>query len=221
MMRHYVRWRVFSGIWSFVLVGCTGTPASVAIAPSASPVSSDATIPVARYAVVATPGTPVPAGCRPDAVSRVVDGFIDAFNRGDQAQLGRFFGPRFLFYAVNDRDAQGGNRSFVAYAPSQRGSIVPDDRVTAVPQTDLLAYFADRHLHHERLALQTFGGSYAATTTVINFGMRLVRTADDLPAGLGGPGHLAGSKGGMDCTDGTFIGMTMWEKSGDPADPSA
>jgi hypothetical protein len=57
-----------------------------------------------------------------------------------------------------------------------------------------LPLLAARH-GHGSVSLQVADGSYESLRNIFNFGLRLVRTADDIPPGLGGPDHAAGAKG--------------------------
>lgn len=162
---------------------------------------------------------PPPASCTKAAINQGIQRFIVAFNQGDQAQLARSFGPRFEGYSVHEGDPQHGGRTFIAYGPSARGSIAPNDNLTAVPREGLLPLLAARHAHGERLTLQVADGSYESARNIFNFGLRLVRTADDIAPGLGGPDHAAGAKGSIDCTDQTIILWGMWQDKADPGAP--
>ena len=57
-----------------------------------------------------TPPTPA---CSREEVTRLVERFLDAFNRGDSAQLARFFGLRFEWYSVTDRGRESEDRHFL------------------------------------------------------------------------------------------------------------
>jgi hypothetical protein len=52
----------------------------------------------ARPVVVTRNGASLPA-CLPREVAELLLTFLDAFNRSDEVQLGRFFGPQFRWYS--------------------------------------------------------------------------------------------------------------------------
>src|SRR5712692_2026813 len=80
----------------------------------------------------ATSGSPGSANpCSTNDVRQVVVRFIDAFNRGDIAQLDQLVYQRFSLYATN--------------APGERLNPQAHDR------NNLMAYFAARHQQHEHL----------------------------------------------------------------------
>ena len=181
-------------------------------APSALPHPS-----LSPSSTVGSPTTVSLSGsCDKTTIMPVVEQFVAAFNQGAPGQLARFFGPRFLVYEVGEGDPGAGGRRFIAYGPQERGSVVASDNVTAVPSTDLLPYFAARHAHSERLEIQALDGRYEATEDRFIFTFRFVRTADDLPPGLGGPGHLAYGKGAISCADRTIITWTMSQDQDHP-----
>jgi len=210
-----------------LLAACGGPspPTPLATMPSPSPTLSAPTMLPTPQSGALSSGTPSPSSAPPPesctnaAINQVVQRFIVAFNQGDQAQLARFFGPRFEGYSIHEGDPQHGGRTFIAYGPSLRGSIAPADNLTAVPREGLLPLLAARHAHGERLTLQVADGSYESLRNIFNFGLRLVRTADDIPPGLGGPDHLAGAKGSIDCTDQTIIIWGMFQNKADPGAP--
>ena len=114
--------------------------------------------------------------CTPDTVHQIVNRFIDAFNRGDLAQLDQLFaapGKGFNWYATD--------------APGQRFNAEADNR------DDLMAYFAARHAQHEHLLLNSLDVTYSNGTDA-GFWFRLTRSADD---GLR-PTRYNG-KGGIQC----------------------
>lgn len=223
-----IRIRITVAFVPLVLLACSGTSSPTAGGPATSKPTTVSTVSMAPLTTRPTPSstdivhissTIPPSACNQDDVTHIVERFIVAFNQGDQAQLARFFGPRFQTYSVGDGDPQHGGQSFIAYGPEQRGSIVARENVTAVPRDDLLQYFATRHRHGEQLSLRRFGGQYEATLNTSNITFQLVRTADDLPPGFGGPEHLAYGKGAIDCTDQTIMAWTMSEGTGNPNDP--
>lgn len=107
--------------------------------------------------------------CGPRAVAGLLLRFTDAWNQGDQAQLGQLIAARsgirdqsFQWYSVTEGDPTNGGRNFVTYQPE-----------------GVLEYAAERHLHSEQLRLMAVdvgGGG--------NLGFTLARTADDRSPGL-------------------------------------
>jgi hypothetical protein len=114
-----------------------------------------------------------PNPCTAQAAHDVVDRFIDAFNRGDIAQLDQLFSAQqFDAYSTD--------------APGQRFNAEAQDRGT------LMAYFSARHQQHEHLALISMDITYSDTRDV-GFWFRVTRSADGLP-----PTRYNG-KGGVQC----------------------
>jgi hypothetical protein len=125
----------------------------------------------------------------------VVDRFIDAFNHGDLAQLDQLFaglGEGFRWYATD--------------APGQRFNPEASNRDT------LMAYFAARHLKHERLALNsldiTYIDGYAA-----GLWLHLTRSADD-----GLPPTRYEGKGVVQCAT-TPMRLILWAMDPHPWSP--
>lgn len=157
-------------------------------------------------AVLVTRDDPqLPSGCRPWQVAGLITSFFDAFNRGDQDQLARFWmlpkasdAQGQTWYSVTEDDPKQGGRHFVAYN-----------------QSDLLAYFAKRIAQRERLQLvmvdvgQGRGGDVGVSYV-------LVRQADDLKPGLGGPERFAEGKGEINCKKQMLFVWSMAQNSGTP-----
>jgi hypothetical protein len=104
-----------------------------------------------------SPGTP--NRCTPQGARQVVERFIDAFNRGDTAQLDRLVSQQqFVWYATD--------------APGQRLNAEAYDR------EDLMAYFAARHRQHEHLVLNSLDVTFtnASRGGLVAY---LTRSADD------------------------------------------
>jgi hypothetical protein len=121
----------------------------------------------------------LPAGCKVHEVADFISRFFDAFNRGDRAQLTRFFAPSLSWYVVTDA----------------KGSMSVSKR------DDLLTYFADRHKHHERLRLlkiRVSGPSWHGGGDIV---FLLTRQADDLDGGSQAEPILANGKGAMWCKE--------------------
>jgi len=206
-------------------VACGGGPPPTA-APTATPAHRTASLPSERradstsqYSTVVPPPV-TPTSCTDASVARVLDGFIAAFNAGDQAQLDQIFGPQFVWYAVTEGDVQNGGRGFIAYGPKENGAVVvpppAGSNITVGTRADLLPYFAARHAHREQLALRSFGGKYEALRNIYNFTYRLSRVADDLTPDLAGTDGIAHGKGAIRCADATVIVWTMSQGSPDP-----
>ncbi|MDP9372863.1 MAG: hypothetical protein M3Q65_10530 [Chloroflexota bacterium] len=197
-----------------------GSPALSAATGTATPPATVAATPIPELVVTTTPSptsisaaprsdtqTP-PPGCNLDEVTRLVERFLDAFNRGDSAQLARFFGPRFEWYSVTDRGRESGDRHFLAYNPNgglRLGAFPEDLKVTVGHQDILLRYFAERHTHHERLWMRELGGTYDARGPAFHIGYTLGRTADDLEPRNGNSERETLGKGAVDYTDQTIM----------------
>jgi hypothetical protein len=134
----------------------------------------------------------LPAGCKVHEVADFISRFFDAFNRGDRAQLTRFFASSIQWYTVTDA----------------KGS------VTVSTRDDLLTYFADRHKHHERLRLlkiRVSGPSWHGGGDIV---FLLTRQADDLDGGSQGQPILANGKGAMFCKEQAIFVWAMSTGSG-------
>jgi hypothetical protein len=122
--------------------------------------------------------------CSPWEVRQVVGRFVDAFNRGDVAQLDQLVSDQqFVWYATD--------------APGQRFNAEASDRST------LMAYFAARHRQHEQLVLNWVDVTF---TTPGRGGLwgHLTRSADD-----GLPPTVYESKGEVQCVS-RPSSLTVW-----------
>lgn len=165
------------------------------VAPTSVPVPSP---PGPSLQMRVVEGSPLPAGCDLGRAAGVVTGFVDAFNRGDQAALATFFpaatignepvGPgRMGWFAVTG--AEGGfNPGFIAWS-----------------RKDLLPYLAERHAKHERLRLLQIQVA-GSLDGVVNMGFDVARQADDIPA------HVAGGKGALDCGARTIVVWNLGDR---------
>lgn len=210
-------------VLALVLAACTAPPDSGAHSQAAAPAATQPAVPVALAASPATPmstplpvaatgGPAAPAGCTREGAAHLIEGFFAAFNAGDQAQLGRFFGGRFHWYSVTEGDLEHGGRHFVAYHPRSGlllGPFPPGSRVTVGQHELLLPYFAERHAHGERLQLRAVDGHADTARGLFHFVYTITREADDLPSDLGGPDHRASGKGAIDCLDQTIMVWSM------------
>jgi hypothetical protein len=128
--------------------------------------------------------TSTPSQCTPQGVRQVVDRFIDAFNRGDIAQLdGLVSSQQFAWYSTD--------------APGQRFNAAAYDR------QNLMAYFTARHQHHEHLVLNSLDVTYTDARGA-GFWFRLTRSADD-----GLPPTAYNGKGGVQCAT-VPMSLTGW-----------
>jgi ketosteroid isomerase-like protein len=107
-------------------------------------------------------------------VRHVVGRFIDAFDRGDLAQLDQLVSDQLFSWYSTD-------------APGQRFNAEAKDRST------LIAYFAARHQQHERLALNSLDVTFT-NDRAGGFVFSLTRSADD-----GLPPTRYGGKGEVQC----------------------
>jgi len=135
-----------------------------------------------------------PPGCRPRQVAGLLQTFLDAFNRGDEARLRRFFhrdesGWKFQWYRLGD----------VGFYPADA--------------EELFAYFERRHEHHERLRLVKAGMGTRQPGHVGGF-LILERSADDLGRGSEEP-QLIHGKADLDCETQT---INLWSMTGKKVD---
>ena len=136
---------------------------------------------------------PVGAAANCSAGSRqLVEAFIASFNSGDTLQLDRLFAAPGLFgwYSTD--------------APGER---INDE---AKNRSSLMAYFARRHNHKERLELQSFQFNGTSPSGRGNFEFELIRSADD-----GLPSSPYGGKGAVDCDQSQFT-LVVWSMAREP-----
>jgi hypothetical protein len=144
----------------------------------------------------ATAGDLMVAGANPtcsvDAAHQFVEGFLNAFNRGDAQQLDRLV---------------AGPEAFVWYSTDSPGQRIKDE---AYDRSTLLAYFARRHAQHERLEMRSFRFNGTAPTGLGNFEFELRRSADD---GLASVPY--GGKGSLYC-DRILTTLAVWSMAREP-----
>ena len=128
-------------------------------------------------AVVGDPGSHGP--CGPRAIARSLSTFLDAFNRGDRAGLGRLFGPEFKWFTIDE--------------PTRHG-IVIFTRGVAVP-TLLARQRAGERMHLVMVGTTRFTSGFTDATIVLR------RTAPDIGPGVGGGYHLAAGKAEYSCPE--------------------
>jgi hypothetical protein len=121
-------------------------------------------------ATTGSPGTANP--CSTNDVRQIVVRFIDAFNRGDIAQLDQLVSDQLFSWYSTD-------------APGERFNADAKDRST------LMAYFAERHKQHEHLALKSLDVTFT-NDRAGGFVFSITRRADDglAPTRYGGKGEV-------------------------------
>jgi hypothetical protein len=141
-----------------------------------------------------SPSPANPTQCTPQEVHRVVERFIDAFNRGDLAQLDQLVSrqPQFVWYATD--------------APGPRANAEASNR------DNLMAYFAERHGHHEHLVLTSLDVTFT-NATAGGLWAHLTRSADD-----GLPPTRYSSKGEIQCST-MPSSLTVWAMGRSPWSP--
>ena len=131
--------------------------------------------------------------CTPHGVRQVVERFIDAFNRGDIAQLDQLVSQQqFVWYATDS----------------------PGERVNAEASNrdNLMAYFAERHRQHEHLVLNSLDVTFTDATRG-GLWAHLTRSADD-----GLPPTRYVSKGEIQCSA-MPSSLTVWGMNRFPWSP--
>jgi ketosteroid isomerase-like protein len=131
--------------------------------------------------------------CSTNDVRQVVERFIDAFNRGDLAQLDQLVSDQLFSWYSTD-------------APGQRFNAEAKDRGT------LIAYFAARHQQHERLALNSLDVTFT-NDRAGGFVFSVTRSADD-----GLPPTRYGGKGEVQCAI-RPISVAVWAMGRRPWSP--
>ena len=160
-------------VLAVAVAGCQGDRSGERAAPSV-PGASTTTI---GQQVLAPMGGP--SACTATKTTALLKGFFAALSAGRIRDLDRFFAPagRFMWYANGVRPALRLNS-------------------TARDRGSLLGYLQRRQARHERIKLDAVDvNGYRASDHTAHFGMRLRRTADDIPDGP----QLLGGKGAVDC----------------------
>jgi hypothetical protein len=134
-----------------------------------------------------------PNQCTSQEVRQVAQSFIDAFNRGDIAQL----------------DILVSSQQFGHYSTPAPGRRLNAD---AFDRSTLMAYFAARHQQHEHLVLNSLDITYTNGTGG-GFHFFVTRSADD-----GLPPTRYDGKGGVQCTT-RPISLTIWAMDAHPWSP--
>lgn len=120
------------------------------------------------------------SGCTAAATTRLVYAFVASFNRGRVEAADRVWAPapRFQWYSTTQPGKRLGSRS--------------KDRST------LASYFRSRVRMHEKIRLTEFGAGYDPKRNIVNFGGKLIRSADDASRAPKPPDF----KGAADCRSG-------------------
>jgi hypothetical protein len=181
--------------------------------------SEDAGPPAARpyeplvRVVVTRDAQRLPAGCGPRQAAGLMTHFLDAYNKGDQEQLRRFFPARAevqaWLYSMNRGRSEAGD---------SESEVVADNRKA------LLRYFAERHERHDRMRLLSVvvGPSHASSggRPRADITYSLGRRADDLERGLEGAERSVIGKGVIDCRRQKILLLSMGTLLAKPEDAS-
>ena len=122
---------------ALALAACGRSPSAGGAVPatgSAATLAPTPAVPPEQPLVIIRDNGSFPPGCSPREVARFLGRFFDAFNRGDQQEFARFFGPDFKWFSDIPNPSGG---SFVAH-----------DRDA------FLRYFAERHEQGDHMQLR-------------------------------------------------------------------
>jgi hypothetical protein len=124
-----------------------------------------------------SPGT---EACTADATKALIQSFVRGYGAGHVAAIDRMFAPepRFVWFSAGRPQSRYGE-------PSHERST-------------LRAYFRARIRKHERIRLTELGAGYDPRRRIVNFGGKLIRSADDIRPRRG-PTNF---KGAADCVTG-------------------
>ena len=116
--------------------------------------------------------------CTADTTKAVVRSFVRGYNSGQVSAINRLFAPepRFMWFSTGPPGARLGPRAY--------------GRAT------LVAYLRTRVRVHERIRVTQLGAGYDPKRKIVNFGGKLIRSADDLRP------SLRDFKGAADCVSG-------------------
>ncbi len=186
---------------SFFLLACTSSPSARSSTSPGQAATRGGHVSGgsgrARPTVVSSHGSEVlvtrsdpdlPGGCSPRQVAGLINGFLDAFNRGDQKALSSYFQQKYDPYNSADR----GFRWYTM------------DKQSEYNITDLMRYFRERHKQHERLSLLSVKVSRGGLWGKAQVEFALVRLADDIlpmPEGVSYNGYGIGT---IDCRSRTI-----------------
>lgn len=127
------------------------------------------------------------SGCTAAATTQLAHAFVANLNRGNIEAAVRVWAPapRFQWYSTTRPGTRLGNRS--------------KDRST------LASYFGSRARMHEKIRLTEFGAGYDPKRNIVNFGGKLIRSADD----ASGTPKQRDFKGAADCKSG-HASLIVW-----------
>ena len=133
-----------------------------------------------------------PANCAPGEVATLVLQFFEAYNAGNQKRLSDFYeaefqGPGFAGWYSDTLTGSASGSEGQHFLTSSRD--------------ELLAYFAGRHVQHERLQLLLIGVTGPGWHGGVDIQYVFRRQADDLPPGADGSPLLGSGKGALLCPD--------------------
>lgn len=157
-------------------------PAPAGLARLSPPFMNDSTALPTVSKAAETFDEPLPSGCDVPALIAAVQRLFTAFNSGDEDVLRGFIPP-----------AGSSERGFHWYDVS--GTFSPSgSEFVGRTQDDVIAYFADRHRHHEQLRLLAMSQvNWDSRTGAMGFTPAIARWADDVAP------HVASGKMAMYC----------------------
>jgi hypothetical protein len=165
--------------------------------------------------IVTSSDDALPEGCSPRRVAGLLIRFLDAFNQGRQEELSSAF---FVSEGPSPPDFSAADyRSWSWYSSSQigdEGKVIRN--FTTSDQAELLSYFARRHRQGETMRLLKVSLTQTGLLGMesnVGFVFVVTREAPDLPAGLGGPAHIASGKGALNCQNLRIFNWTMEMKT--------
>lgn len=145
----------------------------------------------------------LPEACRPRRVAALVLAFVDAFNRGDRAELSQLF-----FVSEGPAPPDFASSSSYPWSWFSVSEVGPGGRVehsfTTFNQGEMLRYLEERHRRGERLRLLKVSLTHTGMLgEEDNIGLifALNRYARDLAPGLGGPSRVAFGQGAVSCRE--------------------
>jgi hypothetical protein len=150
---------------------------------------------VVAIALLAASGTGARAssGCTADATRTLVHSFVRDYSAGRVAVINRMWAPapRFQWFSTGKPGARLGGPAHV--------------------RSTLARYFRSRVRVHERLRLTELGAGYDPVRDIVNFGGKLVRSADDIRPRIHPRRPPHPFKGAADCVAGrpTLIVWSM------------
>lgn len=127
--------------------------------------------------------------CEPLSVARILLDFVSSIGHQPSRTLA-FINSDFQWYSVTVGEG-------------------PDDHFVARDGDSFAAYLAERNRQRESLKLIA-GMLRPGEGATVNFVIVLIRQADDLPSGVGGPEQVAEAKGKLGCGGaGSIVALSM------------